>query len=94
VKFERGSKNSLIQNENPCLLVRFSGRILPIDLDVMLIWGKLTGVLELTGGKMGAMDSLIAAIALHGNLTLVTRNEGDFRHAGVKIVNPWKTRSV
>jgi tRNA(fMet)-specific endonuclease VapC len=72
------------------LLVRFSGRILPIDSGVMLTWGQMIGRLELSGKKMAAMDSLIAAIVSHGNLILVTRNEGDFQHSGVQIVNPWK----
>ena len=72
------------------LFVRFHDRILPIDLDVILVWGQMIGRLELTGKKMAAMDSLIAAIALSGNLRLVTRNEDDFKHAGIQIVNPWK----
>ncbi len=72
------------------LLRRFSNHILPIDIDVMLIWGQLTGNLELRGKKMSAMDSLIAATALYGNLSLVTRNEDDFKDAGITIINPWK----
>jgi len=72
------------------LLVRFSGRILPIDSGVMLTWGQMIGRLELSGKKIAAMDSLIAAIVSHRNLILVTRNEGDFQHSGVQIVNPWK----
>ena len=67
-----------------------SDRILPIDLDVILVWGQMIGRLELIGKKMAAMDSLIAAIALSGNLRLVTRNEDDFKDAGIQIVNPWK----
>ena len=51
------------------LLIRFRGRILPIDLDVMLVWGQMIARLELSGKKMGAMDSLIAGIALHAHLT-------------------------
>lgn len=72
------------------LIVRFSDRILPIDLNVILVWGQMVGRLELSGKKMAAMDSLIAAIALSADLSLVTRNEDDFKHAGIKIVNPWK----
>jgi len=72
------------------LLVRFRDRLLPIDARVMLRWGQLTGVLELEGKTMGAIDSLIAATALHGGLSLVTRNEADFQHTGVPIVNPWE----
>ena len=72
------------------LLMRFSGRILYIDSDVMLSWGALVGRLELSGKKIAAMDSLIAAQVVHGNLSLVTRNEDDFKYAGIRIVNPWK----
>jgi toxin FitB len=35
------------------------------------------------------MDSLIAAIALQGAFTLVTRNEKDFAGTGLTIFNPW-----
>jgi predicted nucleic acid-binding protein len=35
------------------------------------------------------MDSLIAALALQGGFTLVTRNEADFADTGVTILNPW-----
>jgi predicted nucleic acid-binding protein len=72
------------------LLVRFAERIVPIDADVVLTWGKLMGALEVMGKTMPAIDSLIAASTLHGNFVLVTRNEGDFAHAGIQVVNPWE----
>ena len=72
------------------LLIRFQGRILEITTEVMLIWGELAGRLENEGRPITAIDSLIAAIALQGNYCLVTRNEHDFQHTGVTIVNPWK----
>jgi predicted nucleic acid-binding protein len=71
------------------LLIRFSGRILPIDTEVMLTWGRTVGALEMKGKKISAIDSLISAIALNGNFHLATRNENDFKHTGVTIVNPW-----
>ena len=72
------------------LLIRFNERIVSIDTGVMLTWGQLTGALESAGKTMAAIDSLIAAIALHGNFSLVTRNEDDFKNTGVPVVNPWK----
>ena len=72
------------------LLIRFKGRILPIDARVMLTWGELTAELERHGRRMPAIDSLLAAIALPWELTLVTRNEDDFAHSGVAVVNPWR----
>jgi predicted nucleic acid-binding protein len=71
------------------LLVRFGERILPLDLQALLEWGRLTATLEAKGKPMAAIDSLIAASALARGLALVTRNEADFKHAGVTIINPW-----
>jgi predicted nucleic acid-binding protein len=72
------------------LLIRFEDRILPIDTPVMLVWGELAADLEKQGRKMPAIDSLIAAIALRGKLSLVTRDEDDFANSGVVVVNPWE----
>ena len=72
------------------LLLRFQGKILEITTDVMLIWGELAGRLEKDGKPITAIDSLIAAIVLQGDFCLVTRNDRDFQHTGVKVINPWK----
>ena len=72
------------------LLVRFGEKVLYIDTAVMLVWGKLVADLEKRGKPMPAIDSLLAATALQGRLTLVTRNEGDFADCGVAVVNPWR----
>jgi predicted nucleic acid-binding protein len=72
------------------LLLRFSGRILALDIDVMLVWGALVGQLESRGKPLPAMDSLIAALALHHHCSLGTRNDEDFAETGISIINPWK----
>jgi predicted nucleic acid-binding protein len=72
------------------LLIRFQGRVLEITIEVMLAWGALTRRLENEERPITAIDSLIAAIALQGNYCLVTRNEFDFRHTRVTMINPWK----
>lgn len=72
------------------LLVRFRNRLVALDTAAVLTWETLTGRLERSGTPMPAIDSLIAATALHGNFTLVTRNVPDFKNAGVKLLNPWE----
>jgi tRNA(fMet)-specific endonuclease VapC len=72
------------------LLVRFSDRIVPIDVGVMMAWGSMVARLISEGRPLSAMDSLIAAQAIHHGYTLVTRNEPDFRDTGVTVVNPWR----
>jgi hypothetical protein len=40
--------------------------------------------------KMGLADAIIAATALEHNLSLVTRNEEDFKHVtGLRVINPF-----
>lgn len=71
-------------------LVRYEGRILPLDAAVLMTWGRLMAKLETKGCVMPLMDSLIAAIAFTHDMTLVTRNVSDFENSGAQIVNPWK----
>lgn len=73
------------------LLVRFRDRLAVLDAGALLEWGTLMGRLEKQGKPMPAVDSLIAATALHRHFVLVTRNEDDFANAGVKLLNPWRT---
>ena len=82
-------KNELAAWLEEDLLVRFRGRLIALDLDVILTWGALAARLELAGQKMPTLDALIAATAFRNNLSLVTRNVSDFAHSGVTIVNPW-----
>lgn len=76
---------------NETLLVVYADWIIPIDNDIMLQWGTLTGRLIQKGRKMPVMDAMIAATCLQHDLVLVTRNESDFSHAGLQIINPWET---
>jgi len=83
-------KDDLVRWLEEDLLMRFQDRIVVLDVPVMLRWGEITARLENRGRKLPAMDSLIAAIALQGDFSLVTRNERDFEDTGVRIINPWR----
>jgi tRNA(fMet)-specific endonuclease VapC len=87
---DSGRKSALAEWLEGDLLFRFTDRILPIDTPVMLVWGQLIAGLEKQGRRMPAIDSLIAATCLQGRLDLVTRNESDFAHSGVTVINPWE----
>lgn len=69
------------------LTAMFTTRILPIDEGVADRWGRLQAQV---GRTLPAIDSLIAATALHHDMALVSRNAGDFTGcAGLEIINPW-----
>ena len=72
------------------LLVRFHGRVLPLETGEMLTWGALVSKVEAKGKPMPLIDSLIAATALHHDLVVVTRDEDDFALSGAKLFNPWQ----
>ncbi len=64
----------------------FGERLLPIDAAVADTWGRLQASAERT---LPAVDSLLAATALHHHLRLVTRNTIDFEVPGLETINPW-----
>ena len=72
------------------LVERFTGRILEIDLETALCWGRLQGEAEQAGEKLPVMDSLIAATAAAHGLIVVTRNVRDIERCKVRVCNPWE----
>lgn len=64
----------------------FASRILSVDEAVAHRWGRLQTA---AGRPLPAIDSLLAATALHHGLTLVTRNTRDFAYAGLDVIDPW-----
>ena len=48
--------------------------VLPLETSVAIIAGQIDGDLERTGQTIGRIDPLIAATAIHHDLTLVTGN--------------------
>ena len=71
------------------VLTEFGSRILAFDAGVSKRWGALRADARRAGATLSPIDAAIAATALHHSLTLVTRNERDFSHAGVPMLNPW-----
>jgi toxin FitB len=41
-------------------------------------------------GRILSIDGLLAATAIHHNLTIVSRNVGDFTNTQAPVVNPWE----
>ena len=73
------------------LRARFSGRLLPVDEEIALRWGLLASLASGKGKPLAVIDGLLAATALQSDLTLVTRNIGDFVVTQVPVLNPWES---
>lgn len=67
------------------VLPGFEGHILPFDLDVALVTGRLP-----TADKRPSADAMIAGTALVHNLDIVTRNTAHFEPLGFSCVDPWR----
>lgn len=67
----------------------FAGRIVEFDERTALAWGALVGEAMRTGKSRPAIDAQLAATALVNGMVLVTRNEKDFAHTDVQILNPF-----
>jgi toxin FitB len=72
------------------LQARFSGRILPIEGVVADRWGLLAAEAKRRGRPLAIIDGLLAATAMEHNLTVVSRNDGDFANTPVTVLNPWR----
>jgi toxin FitB len=68
----------------------FDGRILGVDRAVERTWAKITARAIQTGKTLAYADSLIAAIGVTHNLSIVTRNTDDFVSVTKNLVNPWR----
>lgn len=71
------------------LLPRFADRICPVDIEVILTWGRILGESQRKGVVFPIVDGLIAATAIAQNLTVVTENIKDFLETGARLYNPW-----
>jgi toxin FitB len=72
------------------LQTRFAGRILPVDTAIADRWGVIAAEAKRRGKALSVIDGLLAATALHHNLTVVSRNASDFMGVLVQVLNPWE----
>lgn len=70
------------------LILRFEGRILPVDADTAHAWGVTSARCERLGRPASVMDAFLSATAEVHHLTLVTRNVSDFPLLKA-VLNPW-----
>jgi len=85
-----GARRTLLTNWARTELPRqFLGRLLPVDEEVGLAWGKLTAAGRAAGRRIPVIDGLLLATALTYRLILVTRNVSDCADRGITVFDPW-----
>jgi predicted nucleic acid-binding protein len=71
------------------LIEKFNGKIISVDIDVMIKWGEINQHLKSKGKQIPVMDSLIGATCMAKNFTLIARNTKDFQNLQIQIINPF-----
>jgi len=85
-----GLKRQMLEVSLADLSDEFRAHIILIDQDIASIWGILTARTRRIGIQLAVPDGLIAATALHHEMTILTRNVKDFEPTGVPLINPWE----
>jgi len=75
---------------NEELLVRFHGRVIPLDMEIIMEWGRVSAEFEAKGNPLSTLDGLIAATVRARGLVLITYNRDIFSGAGIEVSDPWQ----
>jgi toxin FitB len=66
-------------------------RVLPVTEDIILKWRLLMEYGRKTGHTFSQPDLIIAATAIQHRMTVVTRDQSQFRKANVPVTSPWES---
>jgi predicted nucleic acid-binding protein len=83
-------RNGLHEYLENSVLPRFSGRVLPFDMDCASSYAELRANARKVGISIRTADACIAAVALTNRFTVATRDVNPFRAAGLTVINPWE----
>jgi predicted nucleic acid-binding protein len=72
----------------------FPDRILPLDRDAALEFGRVVAHRDRLGRPIATMDGMIAAIAIVNRAAIATRDVEDFTGLGIDVIDPFGASAV
>ena len=90
VRSTEGRQRRELQDWLRRLVDALGGRVSGFDVSVAHVWADPEHLLEKHGQRMPVEDGYIAATARRHGLTIVTRNDKDFRRTGLEVFNPFR----
>lgn len=82
-------RTGLRDNFEKQVLPIFTGRVLAFDIHCTQAYAEQMANAKKAGLAIAAADGFIAAIAKTHEFAVASRDEGPFRAAGIKVINPW-----
>jgi predicted nucleic acid-binding protein len=67
------------------------GRVLTFDTPSAEAYGEIVAARQAAGSPISVFDAMIAGIAKSNGASLATRNMSHFAHAGLTLVDPFRT---
>ena len=89
-RLPQGKRRDQFQQWLTSLNSTMAGSILSFNRAAAHSWGQMQGQLDLKGIRISPFDGILAATAIRHGLTVVTRNERDFKDAPVRMLNPFR----
>ncbi|MEO0999776.1 MAG: PIN domain-containing protein [Pseudomonadota bacterium] len=89
-QLEPGARRTALELFTAGLEADYADRIYGIDLAIAYRWGRMRAARRRRGRPLALADGLIAATAAVHDLTLWTRNAGDFQDLDIRVMNPWE----
>lgn len=71
----------------------FRNRVLAFDSNCAQHFAEIAAIRKSLGLPISQLDAQIAAIARNRKATLATRNIDDFTDCGIKLADPWNSKS-
>lgn len=88
----RGQRRTRLESGLQQALRGFDERILSFNTTAALQYGRIVGERIRLGRPISIADAQIAAIAVHAQATVATRNIKDFDGTEVVVFDPWDKR--
>jgi toxin FitB len=75
---------------NEELLIRFHGKVIPLDLEILSEWGRVAAECQVADKPLSTMDAMMVATARVHKLVLITYNRDIFINLGIEVSDPWQ----
>lgn len=89
-RLPQGKRRDQFQQWLTSLNSTMAGSILSFNRAAAHSRGQMQGQLDLKGIRISPSDGILAPTAIRHGLTVVTRNERDFKDAPVRMLNPFR----